>query len=302
MTSQDTTKTAMSQAARGHLAMLSFSALVAGSFSLGAMASGFVSPSALMAVRFLIGAILIGALAPMLGLRNRDVLVAPWRYFVLAGLYAFYFVLMYKALETASAVSISAVFTLTPFLSAGFAWLVLRQITTSRMALALGIGCTGAIWVIFQADLSALLAFRLGHGEFIFFWGVVAHALYTPLARKLNRGEHPVIMTLGTLIAGFIILVIYSWGDLVATDWTAVPAIVWILLAYISVCSGAVSLLLIQYATLRLPSAKVMAYTYLVPSWVILWEITLGHGAPKPLILAGVVLTVVALLMLLRED
>ncbi len=53
---------------------------------------------------------------------------------------------------------------------------------------------------------------------------------------------------------------------------------------------------------MRLPSAKVMAYTYLTPSWVILWEIALGKGAPTGLILIGIALTVVALLLLLRDE
>jgi hypothetical protein len=59
---------------------------------------------------------------------------------------------------------------------------------------------------------------------------------------------------------------------------------------------------LLQFATLRLPSAKVMAYTYLVPSWVIIWEIALGNGAPGMLVLGGVGLTMLALWMLLRDD
>ena len=42
----------LSRAQRGHLAMLAFSALVAGSFSLGAMAAKFVSPAALTVARF----------------------------------------------------------------------------------------------------------------------------------------------------------------------------------------------------------------------------------------------------------
>jgi len=58
----------------------------------------------------------------------------------------------------------------------------------------------------------------------------------------------------------------------------------------------------LQFATLRLPSAKVMAYTYLTPSWVIVWEIALGHGAPKGLVLGGIVLTVAALLLLLKQE
>lgn len=66
--------------------------------------------------------------------------------------------------------------------------------------------------------------------------------------------------------------------------------------------ASAATFVLLQFATLRLPSAKVMAYTYLTPSWVILWEIALGHGAPRGLVLIGIIMTVVALVMLLRDD
>jgi hypothetical protein len=58
----------------------------------------------------------------------------------------------------------------------------------------------------------------------------------------------------------------------------------------------------VRIAAMRLPSAKVMAYTYLTPSWVILWEIALGKGAPPMLILVGIAMTVLALLLLLRDE
>ena len=45
-----------------------------------------------------------------------------------------------------------------------------------------------------------------------------------------------------------------------------------------------------------------MAYTYLVPTWVILWEISLGRPAPPLIVLGGVALTVVALVLLLKEE
>ncbi|MED5532589.1 MAG: EamA family transporter, partial [Pseudomonadota bacterium] len=51
-----------------------------------------------------------------------------------------------------------------------------------------------------------------------------------------------------------------------------------------------------------LPSAKVMAYTYLTPSWVILWEAALGNGFPMPAVLAGVLATILALTLLLRDE
>jgi drug/metabolite transporter (DMT)-like permease len=57
---------------------------------------------------------------------------------------------------------------------------------------------------------------------------------------------------------------------------------------------------LLQYASLRLPAAKVMAYTYLTPIWVIIWELALTGGVPPVAILAGVLLTMVSVGLLLR--
>lgn len=287
---------------RGHLAMLLFSSLVAGSFSLGSMAANEIAPAALNTVRFLIAGVVIGSVAMMTtGFKRRD-FAAPWRYLVLGGLFAVYFVLMFEGLKTASAVSTAAVFTLTPVMSAGFGYLLLRQITTAWMAVALSIGAAGALWVIFRADIAALLQFRIGSGEVVFFWGCVMHAIYTPMVRKLNRGEPAIVFSFGVLVAGFVILLAYGWRDVWTTDWVALPAIVWITLAYVSIAASSITFVLLQFAALRLPASKVMAYTYLVPSWVILWEIALGNGAPRGLVLAGIGLTVVALWMLLKDE
>ncbi|MEM7320488.1 MAG: DMT family transporter, partial [Pseudomonadota bacterium] len=193
-------------------------------------------------------------------------------------------------------------FTLTPVMSGVAGYILLRQITTWRMALALAIGAAGAIWVIFRADWNALAAFDLGRGEMIYFVGCVAHAIYTPLIRKLNRGEPAVVFTFGTLLAGFALLTIYGWKDIRATHWGSLRPLVWSTILYVAVFATAASFVLTQFAALRLPSAKVMAYTYLTPSWVILWEITMGNGAPGGIVLLGVGLTIVALLMLLKPE
>lgn len=289
------------QAMRGHGAMLLFSVLVAGSFSLGSMAAPLIEPAALNALRFLIASAIIGMLVFLGPGIKREHMDAPWRYLMMGGLFAVYFVLMFEGLALAPAVSMSAVFTLTPVMSAGFGWLLLRQITTPRMAIALTLAGMGAVWVIFRGDVDAILAFNIGKGETIFFFGCVAHAIYTPLIRKLSRGEPTLVFTFGTLLAGLLVLSIYGAKDILATDWTTLPAIVWITILYVSVIASATTFFLLQYATLRLPSAKVMAYTYLVPAWVIVWEATMGNGFVGITVLAGVGLTIVALLMLLKD-
>lgn len=285
----------------GHLAMLAFSALVAGSFSLGALAAPLIDPGALTALRFLLAAALVGAIALARGVLTKAMLAAPWRYLVLGGLLAAYFVLMFYGLRTAAPVSAAAVFTLTPLMAAGFGWLLLRQKLTSRMSLALGLGALGALWVVFRADWRAALTLSVGQGEAIYFLGCIAHALYAPLVRKLNRGEPALAFTFFTLMAGCGMLTIWAQAPIRATDWAALPAIVWITLVYLAVAASAASFVLLQYASLRLPAAKVMAYTYLTPGWVILWELALGNTPPPALILVGLVLITSALWLLLDD-
>ncbi|MEL7258734.1 MAG: DMT family transporter [Pseudomonadota bacterium] len=292
----------MNEARRGHAAMLAFSALIAGSFALGSMAAPHIAPTALNAVRFIVAGVLVGAVAWMTVGIPRSAFTAPWRYLLLGGSMGLYFVMMFEGLKTAPPVSASAVFTLTPIMSGFFGYLLLRQRMTHRMATALAVGAAGALWVIFRADLDALLRLEVGRGEIIFFFGCIAHALYTPMVRKLNRGEHPIVFSFGAVIGAALLLLITGWRDMVSTNWNALPAIVWITIFYTAIIATAVTFVLLQFASLRLPSAKVMAYTYLTPTWVIAWQAGLGHGLPPVLILGGIALTIVALLLLLKDE
>ena len=292
----------MTDRLRGHAAMLAFSGLIAGSFALGSMAAPHIAPTALNAVRFILASVLLGSAAWATVGIPRTTWQAPWRYLLLGGSMGLYFVMMFEALKTAAPVSAAAVFTLTPIMSGLFGYILLRQVMTPRMGVALAIGAAGALWVIFDADLQALLRFEMGRGEVIFFFGCIAHAFYTPLVRKLNRGERPIVFSFGAMVAAAGLIALAGWSDMRSTDWPGLPAIVWITIIYTAVAATAITFVLLQYASLRLPSAKVMAYTYLTPSWVICWQAALGHGLPPPLILVGVGLTIVALVLLLKDE
>ena len=292
----------LTEQSRGHLAMLAFSFGIAGSFSLGSMVANLIDPVTLTAVRFVLASIFIAFIVSLSVKMKRRYLQATWRYFIAGSLMAIYFVLMFIGLRTATAVSTSAVFTLTPVMSGFFGWVLLGQMMSRHTAIALAIGAAGAVWVIFRADLAALIAFRIGTGEAIFLIGCVAHAFYTPFLRRVNRGEPVQVFVLGMLVTGSILLVCYGWSDIVSTSWLELPGIVWIAIAYITVIATALTFIAVNYASLRLPSAKVMAYTYLTPSWVIVWEAAWGRGIPDPRILAGILATIVALLMLLRHE
>ena len=293
----------MKATASSHAAMLAVSALVAGSFSLGAMAAPHIAPLALTTLRFALAAVVLWAYLRVRGERvPAAAFHALWRYILLGGLFSLYFVLMFEGLKTARPVSAAAVYATTPLVTACFGWLLLGQRPSRRMAVAVWIAALGALWVIFRADFAALLSFQLGRGEAIYFLGCVAHSLYIPLIRILNRGESALVFTLGTVIGAMVGLTLAGLPALVATDWAALPPIVWITILYTAVFATAASFALTQFASLRIPAANVMAYTYLVPVWVILWEIALGAGGPPVMILPGIALILLALIAMLGED
>ncbi len=287
---------------QGHVAMLLFACFVAGSFSFGGRIANDIDPAALTAARFALTTLALGGAAWGVGQLNRQMFRAPWRYLILGALYGGYFVLMFEGLKTATPVSMAAVFTLTPVLAAGCGYLVLRQVTTASMGFALAIGALGAMWVIFRGDLASALAMQVGRGELIFLAGCFLHALYIPLVPKLSRGEGLLAFATGSTLGGMVIVGAYGAPAIAETDWAALSPQVWATLIYLVIFASAMSITLVQFASRRLKAAKVMAYTYLVPSVVILWELVLTGSLPPVIVLGGVALTIAALVLLLRED
>ncbi|MEM0922763.1 MAG: DMT family transporter [Pseudomonadota bacterium] len=283
----------------GHAAGLLFAAVISVSFSLGGLIADRIDPAALTAGRFLLAALVIGAFAlPQIRAVHLSHL---WRYLLLGALLAAYFISMFEALRLTDPVSTGAIFTLTPLMSAVFGWVVMRQVTTGPMAMSLLLAAGGALWVTFRGDMAALLALDFGAGERLFLAGCALHALYTPLIRRLNWGEPVVVLTFGTILGGCLVASLWGAEALVETRWQALPPLVWIAFVYLGVMATAFTFFLLQFAAMRLPASKAMAYGYLVPGFVILWEGLLGHGWVALPVWAGLAATLTALALLLRS-
>ncbi|MCI4663114.1 MAG: DMT family transporter [Neomegalonema sp.] len=297
---------------RGHAALILFAMFISVSFSLGAVSAPMIDPSAMTAARFLtaaivmVGGIVVGGLvsqrraAPSFAALGRG----TWRFLLLGAFYGAYFVCMFEALRLSPPTPLVAVFTLSPLLTAGLAYLLAGQRTPPSMLFALLLGGAGAVWVIFGGDIDALLAFKVGLGEGIFLLGTISHSIYAALVRRMKGPETLSIFTLGVILGAMIVVTLAGFPAVLRTDWTALPAIVWATIFYTGIAATVGSATLLQYAALRLPASKVMAYTYLPPSLVILIEGALGNGWASAAILPGVAATVaaLALLSLGRDD
>jgi drug/metabolite transporter (DMT)-like permease len=288
---------------KGHLAMLLFAVLIAGSFSFGGLAARYMEAEPLTLWRYILTIVVMAALAfgafkvPAVWPRH------IWRFLVLGGLIAIYMITMFMALEFTSPIATGAVFTLMPLLSAGFALPVLGQKTRPGVLAGLIIAAAGAVWVIFRGNIDAILSFDIGTGEMIFFVGVICHALYVPLIRRFDRGEPAVAFGFWVTVGATVWLVPPGVRGLFETDFSALPLAVYAAVTYLAVVTTAGTFLLLQYASMRLPASKVLGYGYLTPSFIILLEGLLGHGWASLPVLGGALVTACGLaLMALLPD
>ena len=171
----------MSEAAKGHLAMLAFSALIAGSFALGSMAAPHVAPTVLNAVRFVAAAVILGIVRAFRGGHSALCLCRALAVSAVGRFDGAVFRLDVRGAEDRSAgFGGGCLLPWTPVMSGVFGFVLLRQVMTGRMALALAVGAAGALWVIFDADWNAMAAFELGRGETIYLWGYARRMRFIP--------------------------------------------------------------------------------------------------------------------------
>ena len=118
----------------------------------------------------------------------------------------------------------------------------------------------------------------------------------------LNKGENAASQTLGTLSAGFLLLILIFTNDVVETNWLNLSPLVWITTIYLATIATAFTFFLIQFAAKRISASKVMAYTYAVPFWVALGEIIINSSFPNKNIIFGGLIIAFALLVLISDN
>ncbi len=284
--------------------MAVFALVIAASFSLGSRAALLIEPGALTALRLLLAS-LVMAVAALITMPKTTwpQIVQPkafWRFILLGGLMGVYFITMFEALKTTNPVSTGAIFTLLPLFTMAIAFFLLQQSAKPVVLISLTIAAAGSVWVIFRGDIDAILKFSLGRGEIIFLAGTFAHALYAALVRKLNNGEPVMLFSFWTLAGATIAVTPYAMGEILATDWLALPVFVWLTIAYLATVTTAGTFFLLQYAVVRIPAAKATAYVLLTPCYIILLEGIVGVGWAPVGVILGALVTILGLAILVR--
>jgi drug/metabolite transporter (DMT)-like permease len=281
--------------------MLVSAFLVSTSFTVGKAITPFLDPVALTLIRFLLATLLFAPYVHHtfgLSLPSRSALI---RYGLISGALVGFFWLMFLALRITNPLNTGVIFTTVPGISGLYSWFLVRERLGVPRMLALLLAMIGALWVIFEGSLERLLTLQLNRGDLLFFGGCLLMALYMPLVKRLHRGEPMAVMTLWILVTGSCWLLLFALTRLPSVPWAAIPAQVWLGIAYLSVFTTIVTFFISQWATLHLGPTRVMAYSYLYPPLIVLIEWLLHRTLPPLTTLVGVLIILPAMVIVQKN-
>ena len=282
--------------------MFLFSLFVTGSFIFGKLYAEVIEPELLTFYRFLFGALILGSYLVYSKNLSRSILIRPWRYLVLGGIYSVYFVFMFIALRYTSTISTSAIFALMPFSTLILDSLLFNKKSKPLIWLALGLSSFGALFIVFDGSLQNALKFKMDYGELIFLIGTIVYSSYALLQPRLNNSEHLLITTFGVLIAGTLIVgsTLVIQGESFTPDTISLGLI--LLVIYLAIFASIGTILCLNYASNKIPGTNVMAYSLLIPFWVLLVESFGNEGLAPAYTYIGIVPIGMGLIFLYRNS
>ncbi len=284
-----------------HCLMLFTVVLVATSFPVGVAITHALPPEVMMFIRFFIAAILF---APYVFFKNR-LLIPPRKtllgYALLSIPLVVFFWCMFESLRYTSAVNTGALYTVVPAITAIFAYILNKEVSTNIRSMGLLLGTMGALWIVFRGDINALLTLDSNKGDIIFLIGCLFLALYNPLVKKLYSGEHMAVMTFWVILFGSVWLFILSARHLLEIEWGLVTGKVYAGILYLSIFTTLITFFLLQLSTIRIGSTKVAAYGFLTPVFVIALSVLFGQSTFEWQTLPGIFLVIIAMLLIQKN-
>ncbi|MDA5534763.1 DMT family transporter [Yersinia mollaretii] len=280
--------------------MLGFTALLGGSFIASATISNALPPMVITWMRYAIASLLFIVLLAGQGLLKLPHYRDLGRYTLISLPPLIYFACMIFSLQTTSALNSSALYTTVPLMSLIMSMLLLNAKSTWAVLIALLLGISGALLIIFKGDLSQLLQLSLMPSDYLFLFGCLGMALNPIVVKKLHRGEHALVLTGWSLICATLLLTAVVAYQLPNIEWRNINVITWSGVLYLATFATALSFFLFQKACIILSPAKISGYVYLIPLSVIATNGLLGQEIQWQEIASGAGLVIIAMAILVK--
>lgn len=252
-----------------NMTLLLWVSLMASSFVVSEQLLPYANPIASTALRFLLATVLM---VPFIGKAsikqlNTKVLV---RYSIISLFLVLFFIGLFEALKTTSAMRTSVIYTLLPLISVVLSYIGLKIVTPKKQIVGFVVGTLGAIWVLmaFTQEEFGLAQWRLG--DSIFLAACCCLALHVIFIKKWATDVPPIMGAFYIMLLGSLLLLPFFlfFGDLKNIAWQQNEF--WQTLLYLTIFTTIATFFLQQHLLQRVGPNRLLAFTYLIPSIVLI--------------------------------
>ena len=259
----------MSENLKAHTLVFIATILIAFSFIVSGKLSGLIDPISLTLFRFVFAFIVLLPFILLIKVYREKIKQSFFKGLKISLFYSLYFILLFKSLETTSALNTATLFTLVPLVTAVFANFVFHNKLNFLKLFIYIIGMIGTIIVIFDGSMDAIISLSFNKGDILFLFAVLSMAIYSISAKYFyEKDDNALVITLTTLFGGIIWMSLALLIFDIPLEWTKIQGEnLWYML-YLSIGATLMTVFLCQKATVTIGPNNVMAYVYFNPAIV----------------------------------
>lgn len=290
----------MTQTLKAHLLVLLATFLVAGSFISSAKLSGVIDSISLTLFRFFVASLFL-ALIIFFNKKYREKVFSTMpRAMIISLFYSLYFIGLFKALETTTALNTGTLFTLVPLLTAILCIFFLKQKLSLKQLFIYLVGIVGTCIVVFKADINLFLNFSLNQGDIIFLFAIVAMALYSITLKLLHKKDDELlVLVFCTLIGGCIWMFLTLKILDIPLEWGKIEGDLIFYMLYLIIGATLFTLYLYQQGSIAIGPKKLMAYVYLNPVAIAILLFIFENQLISGKVIVGIIISTITTFLLL---
>ncbi|WP_419768657.1 DMT family transporter [Arcobacter sp.] len=293
----------MTNQIKAHILLLIATFLVAGSFIASQKLSGVIDPISLTLCRFVFASIILAPLILINKKYRSKVLSTLPRGMIIGFFYSLYFIGLFKALESTTALNTGTLFTLVPLITAVFAIFLLKQKFGLMQFITYLVGIIGTCIVIFKGNLELFLKFELNEGDIIFLFAIISMSLYSISTKFVHKkGDELIVLVFTTLLSGIIWMSIALLLMDIPLQWGKISGDLVYYMLYLIIGATILTVYLYQQASINLGPKKVMAYVYINPACIALLMFIIHGELIGIKVLIGILISSLATIILLSKD
>lgn len=290
----------MKETLKAHLFVLLATFLVAGSFIASAKLSGVIDSISLTLLRFFIAGLFLVPIIFLNKKYRKKVLSTMPKAMLISLFFSLYFIGLFKALETTTALNTGTLFTLVPLITAVLCIFFLKQKMSFYQLIIYLIGIIGTCIVVFKGDINLLLKFSLNEGDIIFLFATISMALYSISTKYFHKKDDELLVLVFTTLLGGCLWMFLALKILdIPLEWEKIQGDYIYYMLYLIIAATLMTVYLYQQAAINIGPKKLMAYVYLNPAAIAILLFILENQFISGKVVVGIIISTIITFLLL---